>query len=231
VGEGGSEVRLDDALAELALLAEALLAEGVALSTALRYLRTLFKGDPSVLSELKVMHHAERVFGRRFVKNPRTPDLISEDGSIAVEVKSFEEGGADPARVVRLWLPTGKEGDAHRLRQLGALVLLGEKGTKVYVAIHVRGSDVIEFVSLDTLLQHLSPDLVERARRYALNKQMGRPPAMRIEEVRRYVLRYPELAKRNKRALWYVVTAEGHKISYARFVAKVNQVLRELGWR
>jgi len=61
-------------------------------------------------------------------------------------------------------------------------------------------------------------------------KQKGRPEVMRIDDVRRYVMKYPELAKHNKKALWHVVRGDGHKISYSRFVEKVNRVLKELGW-
>jgi len=61
-------------------------------------------------------------------------------------------------------------------------------------------------------------------------KQKGRPPSMQMDEVRRYVMKYPELAKHDKKALWLVVRGDGHKVSYSRFVRKVNQVLKELGW-
>ncbi len=61
-------------------------------------------------------------------------------------------------------------------------------------------------------------------------KQKGRPEAMKIEEVRRYVTKYKELARHNKKALWHIVRDEGYNISYPRFLEKVNRVLKDLGW-
>ena len=61
-------------------------------------------------------------------------------------------------------------------------------------------------------------------------KQKGRPQAIKPDEIRKLILKYPELAKHNKKALWYVAKSNGHKISYSRFTIKVNQVLKELGW-
>jgi len=61
-------------------------------------------------------------------------------------------------------------------------------------------------------------------------KQKGRPPAMTLEQVRKYVMKYKELAKHNKKALWHIARSEGHKISYPRFLEKVNKILKELGW-
>jgi len=61
-------------------------------------------------------------------------------------------------------------------------------------------------------------------------KQKGRPPSMTLDQVRKYVLKYKELAKHNKKALWHIARSEGNKISYPRFLEKVNKVLRELGW-
>ncbi len=61
-------------------------------------------------------------------------------------------------------------------------------------------------------------------------KQKGRPPAMTSDQVRKYVVKYKELAKHNKKALWMIVKADGHRISYPRFLEKVNRVLKDLGW-
>ena len=56
-------------------------------------------------------------------------------------------------------------------------------------------------------------------------KRRGRPPAMDLKTVAHYVKRYRELALKNKKALWLIAKAEGHKISYRRFLEKVNKVL------
>lgn len=65
---------------------------------------------------------------------------------------------------------------------------------------------------------------------WRMGKRKGRPEAMSKDKVLKYVTKYPELAKHNKRALWLVAKGDGHKISYQRFTAKVNEVLKELGW-
>ncbi len=59
-------------------------------------------------------------------------------------------------------------------------------------------------------------------------KRKGRPPAIPYKIVKRYVLKYRELALRNKKALWLIMKAEGYRISYRRFLDKVKKVLKDI---
>jgi len=227
---------VDEAVSELVKLAELLSDRGIRISCALRYLRTLLMNERPVLSELMILQEAEKVFGKKFHKMSGTPDLVSEDGLITIEAKSFEEGDADVERIVKLWFLPNKEkrGDKHKLRQLGVLSLLKDKGVEVYVAIHVRATGEIKFIHLDKLLEYIPQDVVIHAKRYALNTKTGRPPKITDEEVERYARRYPTLsisaltavinADRQRRGLppvsTWAISVRLRKLGYVRKVVK-----------
>ena len=212
---------------ELFKLAEFLTQNSISLEVTLRFLRTLLENDDTLLSELRVMQYAEKVFGKKFRKNKYTPDLISEDGSIAIEVKSTKNKLSIEDIIELYWLSNKQR---NGLKQLGTLILLKERGKEVFVAIYNKSKDEIVFLNFDEILKHVSKEVVDRARRYALNTHIGRPPSIPMDVVRKYVTKYRYLALHNKKALWKVVTSDGYKISYPRFIEKVNKVLQELGW-
>ena len=63
---------------------------------------------------------------------------------------------------------------------------------------------------------------MERAKREG--RHVGRPPAIPEEFLVKLVKKYPYLSKKD---LWRIATAEGYKISYPRFVRKINEVIRK----
>jgi len=52
----------------------------------------------------------------------------------------------------------------------------------------------------------------------------GRPPAVPEESLVKLVRKYPYLSKKD---LWRIAIAEEYKISYLRFVRKLNGVIRK----
>jgi len=63
---------------------------------------------------------------------------------------------------------------------------------------------------------------MERAKREG--KHVGRPPAVPEEFLIKIIRKYPYLSKKD---LWRIAIAEGYKISYPRFVRKINEVIRK----
>ncbi len=76
---------------------------------------------------------------------------------------------------------------------------------------------------VDSLREKIKSGM-ERAK--AEGKHVGRPPAISEEYIVKLLRRYPNLPKK---ALWKIAQAEGYKISYPRFVVKVNEVMKKLG--
>ena len=64
---------------------------------------------------------------------------------------------------------------------------------------------------------------MERAKREG--KRIGRPPAVPEEFLIKIIRKYPGLSKKD---LWRLTIAEGYKISYPRFVRKVNEIIRKI---
>jgi len=67
---------------------------------------------------------------------------------------------------------------------------------------------------------------MERAKRES--KRVGRPPAIPEDSLVKLVKKYPFLSKRD---LWRIATVEGYKISYPRFVRKINEVIKKYNIR
>ena len=67
---------------------------------------------------------------------------------------------------------------------------------------------------------------MERARREG--KHVGRPPAVPDEFIIKILRKYPGLSKK---ALWKIAIGEGYKISYPRFVKRVNEIVEKYGIR
>ena len=65
---------------------------------------------------------------------------------------------------------------------------------------------------------------MERAKREG--KHVGRPPAVPEDYLIRIIRKYPYLSKK---ALWRLTLGEGYKISYPRFVKRVNEVTKKYG--
>ena len=93
---------MDEGYIELVKLANHLSTQGIPISTALRFFRTMLENDPVILNELKVIKYVKEVFRKRFLKRVEVPDLIAEDNTIAVEVKSFNKN-VSLENAVRLW--------------------------------------------------------------------------------------------------------------------------------
>ena len=97
----------------------------------------------------------------------------------------------------------------------------------VYWLTSLPGED---WNQLKAFIEWMLKETVEKRRNrqveaWRKGKRRGRPPAMDLKTVAHYVKRYRELALKNKKALWLIAKAEGHKISYRRFLEKVNKVL------
>lgn len=207
---------------ELIKLTETLSKEGISVQTAIRFFRTMLESDSTILSELKVMNHAELVFKKKFLKRGETPDLISEDNTIAIEVKSFNEATPLENAIKLWWIP--RKNEAHKLKQLGTLILLREQGVKVYIAIHNRINDAITIISLDDILKHIPSNYIETAKRYALNKQKGRPPKISDDIILKYLKKYKGLSKKD---IWKIMVKDGYEISYDRFLRRIKKLLRK----
>ena len=63
---------------------------------------------------------------------------------------------------------------------------------------------------------------MERAKKEG--RHIGRPPAIPEEFLIKIIRKYPYLSKKD---LWRIAIAEGYKISYPRFVRKINEVIRK----
>ncbi len=63
---------------------------------------------------------------------------------------------------------------------------------------------------------------MERAKREG--KHVGRPPSIPKEYLIKIIRKYPYLSKKD---LWKMARAEGYKISYPRFVRKVNEIMKK----
>jgi len=63
---------------------------------------------------------------------------------------------------------------------------------------------------------------MERAKKEG--KQVGRAPAVPEEFLVKLVRKYSNLSKKD---LWRIAVAEGYKISYPRFVRRINEVTRK----
>ena len=97
----------------------------------------------------------------------------------------------------------------------------------VYWLTSLTGED---WNHLKAFIEWMLKETVEKRRNrqveaWRKGKRRGRPPAMDLKTVAHYVKRYRELALKNKKALWLIAKAEGHKISYRRFLEKINKVL------
>ncbi len=97
----------------------------------------------------------------------------------------------------------------------------------VYWLTSLTGED---WNHLKAFIEWMLKETVEKRRSrqveaWRKGKRRGRPPAMDLKTVAHYVKRYRELALKNKKALWLIAKAEGHKISYRRFLEKINKVL------
>ncbi len=97
----------------------------------------------------------------------------------------------------------------------------------VYWLTSLTGED---WNQLKAFIEWMLKETVEKRRNrqveaWRKGKRRGRPPAMDLKTVAHYVKRYRELALKNKKALWLIAKAEGHKISYRRFLEKINKVL------
>jgi len=91
----------------------------------------------------------------------------------------------------------------------------------------------IDWISFKKFLSWIESELINKKRMrqreaWRKGKRKGRPPSIPPNIVRKYVLKYKELALKNKKALWLIMKAEGYKISYRRFLDKVNAVIIEL---
>lgn len=64
---------------------------------------------------------------------------------------------------------------------------------------------------------------MERARQRG--KHIGRPPAIPDDFIIKLLKKYQGLSKKD---LWRIAVAEGYKISYPRFIAKINGLLRSI---
>ena len=67
---------------------------------------------------------------------------------------------------------------------------------------------------------------MERAKQEG--KHVGRPPAIPEDFLVKLVKKHPFLSKKD---LWRIATAEGYKISYSRFVKKINEVIKKYNIR
>ena len=96
---------------------------GISYRSLICYIHSLLKNNPFIISEIKALEFCEKVFNKSFLRTNMfdTPDLISEDGEIWVEVKDFS--GIAPGS------------STLTLSQLRKLFEGVRKGRHVYIAI------------------------------------------------------------------------------------------------
>jgi len=213
---------LDKAVLEIVKLSEFLSQNEIPLSVGLRFMRNLLERNISLLSELKVMNFAEHFFKKQFIKLSETPDLISENSEILIEVKSLGNNYT-VKELLNLYWKT-QDTSPKNLTQLGKLILYQERGKKVFIAVHNRRTDEITLHNFTNILSLLPKNSIEKAKKLAVSRRKGRPPMkLPIKEI---------LQKLNqgwtKKAVWrWLVTDRSIKISYDHFLRRLNKYMED----
>ncbi len=116
----------------------------LSLEDLLRYIKTLFLANKYLIAEARAFIESERRFHKKFKRTDlfETPDLISDDESIWVEVKDVKGIAFGSTTLSR--------------NQLLKLISGARKGKSVYIAV-VLGP-LVEFIELNTLLKEKQMD-------------------------------------------------------------------------
>ena len=91
---------------------------------------------------------------------------------------------------------------------------------------HDRMNNLIDYI-LDWMRRRVRE---AQNRAWASGKQKGRPRKLSKKVVKQYVMKYRDLAVKNKKVIWEIMRAEGIDVSYNTARRYINEVLKELGW-